>query len=205
MKTGEIDLDYIRTHKMCQDHAEHWFCAIRHRFAFCMYPNPLMFMEAFRMLLVRGAKGIYLRPGAANCIAQDETTSLKVGYTSSDRMQMLIQTETKETVETELVLEDNLNQEVVNRDIAMRSHNCNFTNCTICSVAISYIAGYYVYIISKSITCLQCKLALKHSPMDPCSNDALIRFKDYCPDDEEKGLQVPSGSLCKLLFHCDNP
>merc|ERR1711923_631227 len=100
-----------------------------------MYPNPLMFMEAFRMLLVHGAKGIYLRAGAANCIAQDETTSLKVAYTSSDRMQMLIQTENKETVETELVLEDNLNQEVLNRDIAMRSHHCNFTNCTICSVA----------------------------------------------------------------------
>ena len=39
--------------------------------------------------------------------------------------------------------------------------------------------------------------------MDPCTNNALIRFKDYCPDDEEKGLQVPSGSLCKLLFQCE--
>merc|ERR1711952_203485 len=25
MKNGQINLDYIRTHKMCQDHLEHWF------------------------------------------------------------------------------------------------------------------------------------------------------------------------------------
>ena len=58
-------------------------------------------------------------------------------------------------------------------------------------------------IIEKSITCLQCKLSLNHSTADPCENDALIRFKDYCPDDPDKGFKVPSGSLCKLLFHCE--
>ena len=70
----------------------------------------MMFRDAFRMLLVHGGKGIILRPGAANCIAQDETTSLKVAVTASDQMQMIVQCENKETVETEIVLQEYLNQ-----------------------------------------------------------------------------------------------
>ena len=72
-----------------------------------------MFMNAFRLLLVHGGKGIVLRPGAANCVAQDETIQLKVAPTSSDRMQIMIQKENENTVETEFVLEDQLNQETV--------------------------------------------------------------------------------------------
>ncbi len=43
--------------------------------------------------------------------------------------------------------------------------------------------------------------ALKHSQEDPCAERSLILMKNYFMDG--RGLQYPSGSLCKLLFHAE--
>ena len=74
--------------------------------------------------------------------------------------------------------------------------------CKICSAAICYIAGFYVFKFEKLSTCLECRSALVSSESDPCPNRTLIKFKNYSAE-EGKGLKYPSGSLCKLLYLCE--
>ena len=201
METGELKMNYIRMFKLCQDHLEHFFGSIRQRNGFSMYPTPQEFRYAFRLLLLHRAKGI-IHSSDKNCIAQDETIQLTVANIQPGQMQVLVRREDDETIQTQFVL-DEVNEEVIRRESVMQSHQCNFVDCRFCSSAIAYIAGYYVYILQKQILCHLCRVSLAHSIVDPCTNDALIRFKDYCPYDPEKGLQVPSGSLCSLLFICE--
>ena len=203
MENGELKMFYLRMNKLCQDHLEHYFASIRQRNGFSMYPTPQQFRFAFRLLLCHVGKGI-IHSRNANCIAQDETTMLTVSNTQPGHMQLLQmrETTTNDTVQTQFVLQE-VGEEVERRVAQLRSHKCNFYDCRFCSSAIAYIAGYYVFTLQKTISCHLCKYALEHSIVDPCPNDSLIRFKDYCPDDPTKGLKVPSGSLCSLLFLCE--
>ena len=71
-----------------------------------------------------------------------------------------------------------------------------------CSAAIAYIAGFYVFKYEKLSKCKECLQALEASDTDPCPNDSLIKFKNYATR-EGTGLKSPSGSLCKLLYLCE--
>ncbi len=82
-------------------------------------------------------------------------------------------------------------------------YGCVAQDCRVCTAAISHIAGYYVFAPCAKVKCLLCKSALFDTKADPCSNLTLISFKDYYPNNTEKGLTVPSASLCRLLFLCE--
>ena len=53
-----------------------------------------------------------------------------------------------------------------------------------------------MYSLQKKIKCEECGNALESSEADQCIDKSLIELKNYA----ENALQVPSGSLCKLLY-----
>jgi hypothetical protein len=108
--------------------------------------------------------------------------------------------ETSDTTSTQFVLDEN-NNDVIEK--AMHDKGCVAKDCQVCGAAIAYIAGNYVHAMQSVVKCVMCKCALIHSEEDPCVDSSLISFKDYCPNVTDKGLMVPSGLLCKLLFLCE--
>jgi len=100
------------------------------------------------------------------------------------------------TVESQLVS----GEDVTNHGQNVHASGCLAEKCNICRAAIGHIAGFYAFALQSLIKCRECRDALLHSEKDPCSDRSLLQFKDYYPDDDDKGLTVPSGSLCRLLF-----
>ncbi len=82
-------------------------------------------------------------------------------------------------------------------------HSCKVKECKVCSAAISYIAGFYAFSLSKRLKCGPCKDALHNSDEDRCPDRSLILMKNYFQDNDEKGLSYPSGSLCQLLYQAE--
>jgi hypothetical protein len=198
MESGEFAMDYLRCHKLQQDHLEHFFGAVRQRNGFSINPTAQQFRFAFRQLLCHAGKNI-VHSATGNCIAQDETVLLQVSnYNSSCRIVATV--ETSDTTSTQFVLDEN-NNAVIEKP--MHDKGCVAKDCLVCGAAIAYIAGYYVRSMQRVVKCVLCKFALIHSEEDPCVDSSLISFKDYCPDETDKGLMVPSGSLCKMLFLCE--
>ncbi len=88
MEDKVLELNYLATYKMSQDHLEIFFNAVRYNFAFCSYyfdkvmtnnsrlrngwsynPTSRQFRLAFRKLLVHAGKHV-LGSASANCVAQ---------------------------------------------------------------------------------------------------------------------------------------
>jgi hypothetical protein len=204
MASGEFKMEYLRCHKLQQDHLERFFSAIRQRNGWSYNPTPLQFMYAFRKLLCHAGKDI-IHSATGNCDAQDETVMLTLSNIQAGRKQFATSGDASEesgdtTAAAQSVLDEN-NNEVSERTVHVKG--CVAQNCDVCASSISYIAGYYVFSLQKAVKCQACRSALVHSEQDQCKNASLIYFKDYRQDTIEKGLKVPSGSLCKLLFLCE--
>jgi hypothetical protein len=198
MESGEFDMEYLRCHKLIQDHLEVFFGAVRQRNGWSINPTAQQFRFAFRQLLCHAGKNI-IHSSTGNCVAQDETVLLNVSnFDASSRIEATV--ETSDSTCTQFVLDENSNAVV---EKPMHEKGCVVQDCKVCGAAIAYIAGYYVRSMKSIVKCGMCKCALFHSDKDPCMNTSLIYFKDYCPNTIEKGLMVPSGSLCKLLFLCE--
>ena len=124
---------------------------------------------------------------SANCSAQDSTKCL--------------------TVSNEPFKQDQESDESVTLPVFAQEHffsACSDPFCSVCKSAITYIAGYFVRSISKSLPCKECETVLHHSVADPCDNKSLIVAKSYNPKLAEEynkvGLVIPSGSVVKLLL-----
>jgi hypothetical protein len=198
MASGEFDMDYLRCHKLIQDHLEVFFAAVRQRNGWSYNPTAQQFRFAFRQLLCHAGKNI-IHSTTGNCVAQDETVLLQVSNFEAG-CRIVATAETTDATCTQFVLDEN-NNNVAEKP--MHDKGCVVQDCQVCGAAIAYIAGYYVRSMQGIIKCLVCKHALFYSHQDPCMDTTLIDFKDYSPNDIDKGLMVPSGSLCKLLFLCE--
>ncbi len=76
-------------------------------------------------------------------------------------------------------------------------------NCDACTVSVTFIAGYYMYILQLLVKCCECKAAVCHSEQDTYSDiTSLTYFKDCHRETTEKELSVPSGSVYQPLFLC---
>lgn len=195
MVAGHLELDYLCTYKLQQDHLEVFFAAVRMRNGWSYNPTPTQFRFAFRKLLLHAGKSI-LSSATGNCLPQDETVLLTVS--KSSKKVVLGRDHAAESV---ISLDEN-NNDILQQQI--HDKGCVVQNCRVCSSAISYISGYYVHTLEKHVKCEDCREALFHSGIDPCEDGSLILFKNYAPDlGPNRGLKYPSGSLCRLLFHCE--
>jgi hypothetical protein len=172
MKNGDLDLEYLCTYKLQQDHLEVFFGAVRMRNGWSYNPTPAQFRYAFRKLLLHAGKSI-MSSSTGNCLPQDETVLLSVS--GSKNMYGRI----NDTTESVVSLDEN-NSDILHRQI--HEKGCIVQHCRVCSSAILYISGYYVQTLEKVVHCEDCRNALFHSPSDPCKNGTLILFKDYAPD-----------------------
>jgi hypothetical protein len=77
MESREFKMDYLRCHKLQQDHLECFFAAVRQRNGWSINPSSQQFRFAFRQLLCHAGKNI-VRSATGNCVAQDETVLLQV-------------------------------------------------------------------------------------------------------------------------------
>jgi hypothetical protein len=199
MRSGEFQIDYLRCHKLQQDHLERFFSAVRQRNGWSYNPTAQQFRFAFRQLLCHAGKNI-IHSTTGNCVAQDETVLLSVSNIDANSTRIVATVESEETTSTQFVLGKN-NNDVVEK--AMHDKGCIAKDCQVRGAAIAYIAGYYVRSMQSIVKCYMCKSALFHSEEDPCMDSTLILFKDYCPNVMDKGLMTLSGLLCKLLFLCE--
>eukprot|EP00094_Tigriopus_californicus_P010316 TCALIF_09951-PA protein Name:"Similar to THAP9 DNA transposase THAP9 (Homo sapiens)" AED:0.28 eAED:0.29 QI:0/0/0/0.75/0/0/4/0/337 len=173
---GTLKLDYLCTYKLQKDHLEQFFGA--------------QFRYAFRKLLIHAGKSI-LSGSTGNCLPQDETVLLSISTRPIDLHQ---------SEQTFLPINESVS-EIQNQPI--HEKGCSIQSCRVCTAAITYIAGYYVYSLEKQIKCKVCRSSLMNSTEDPCENFSLIQFKNYVPKHSGMGLKYPSGSLCRLLYICE--
>ena len=187
MKNGSLPLQHIRTYKLQQDHLECWFSQIRQRNGWSYNPTALQFMFAYRTLLLHNGKTI-LNNGM-NCQPQDETVLLTVSNKALSNAQ--IGTESESVKEHSIL--DETDKQVLERTI---HDGCVIQDCNVCRASLAYIAGFYVHSLQKKIKCEECSNALESSEEDQCTDKSLIVIKNYT----ENALEIPSGSLCKLLY-----
>ena len=194
-----LDLDFLCSYKLCQDFLEIFFNSIRIRNGWSLNPTADQFRTAYRQLLVHAGKSI-LASAMANCNAQDETSVLMISWNS------FCSTDTYNKYETEVSIEfvlEPTEQEQDKFDSIMNAHGCKVDNCVFCMGSLCYIAGYLPFSLLKVIKCAECIAAMRNSPEDPCPKKSLILLKNYIEEEDSenlKGLFVPSGSLCKVIF-----
>ena len=202
MSNGEFKLNYLRCHKIQQDHLERFFSAIRQRNGWNFNPTPQAFRYSLRQLMCHAGKNI-IHSATGNCLQQDETVLLSVAnfeVAAKLTSPLEIGDPDDAATATRSVLDEE-NNNVAKMDF--HDGGCIPKNCRVCAAAVTYIAGYYVHALATRIKCSICKAALSHSEYDPCCDASLIYFKDYRPDTTEIGLKIPSGSLCNILFTCE--
>ena len=203
-----LPLKFLCTYKLCQDFLEIFFNKIRSSNGWSFNPTCSQFRYAYRKMVVHVGKSI-LASAMANCKAQDETSVLMIATSNNFcGYEKHIVPDDPEAIEN--IISANFANEQDERTFnsVMREHECRVTNCVFCQGALAYIAGYLPFSILKSIKCNECVSALRDSPEDPCPKKSLILLKNYVPiedivagiDNCPKGLFVPSGSLCDLIF-----
>ena len=193
MQSGNLDLEYLCTYKLTQDHLEHFFSAIRLRGGWRTNPSPLEFRFAFRKLLYGAGKSVLANLNG-NCTPQDNTTMLCAS--ANERIAHVSMSDAEKSHD---LSEDDL----PDPDIQMCDTGCLVNDCRYCSGTISYIAGFFVYSLEKKLKCKECIYALQDVPDDICYDRSLIYAKNYVHDVPGRGLKFPSGSLCRLLLHCE--
>ena len=194
MVRNEIKLDYLCCHKLIQDHLEIFFSLIRAKGGWCHNPNPLQFMYNYRALLAHAGKSI-LNITTGNCMSQDDTVLLTVSNKAAERVRIMPGNDDSSNA-TSNILDETI-PDVDNQEIHGR---CVINACKGCKAAIAYIAGFYTFSIGKILKCEECKDALVDNIEDPCTDSSLILAQQW---EDTNGLQVPSGSLCKLLTLCE--
>ena len=160
-----------------------WFGQIRQRNGWSYNPTALQFRYAYRALLLHGGRAILNFNG--NCKPQDETVILTLSNKAIEKAH-------NNGTSAKNVL-DETDGTVSEKPI---HEGCIILDCIVCRASLAYIAGFYVYSLQKKITCEDCRSALESSDEDPCSDDSLIQLKNF----KEGALQVPSASMCKLLY-----
>ena len=200
-----LKMKYLCTSKTQQDHLETHFSAIRTRLGSGRNPLASGVRYSLRSLLTHAGKYISVMTG--NCEVQEEVL-LDVSNIIRSRVDFLSNSDDELDRMLARVRDDHSycqwdNEEVQKKSTVMHHRSyCIVDQCKICSAAIAYIAGFYVFAFGKMSTCQVCNKALESSDDDPCPNDSLIKFKNYT-EKEGKGLKTPSGSLCKLLYLCE--
>ena len=192
MKNGSLPLQFLRFHKLQQDHLETWFSQIRQRNGWSYNPTALQFRFAYRTLLLHNGKTI-LRNGrplsnGTNCIPQDETFLLTVSKKALFNARIMSESNDR----PENVLNET-DETVIDKTI---HEGCVIQDCVVCRASLAYIAGFYVRSLQKKIMCEECVGALESSDEDKCPDTSLIQLKNVY----EGHLHVPSGSLCRLLY-----
>ena len=202
MELKTLDLAFLCSYKLCQDFLEIFFNAIRSRNGWAYNPTSRQYRYAYRQLVVH-AGGTILASAMANCQPQDETSVLMISWNNFCSNTFVV-AETTDTVEYTLVPTD---EEQDKFDSIMNEHGCKVDNCVFCMGALCYIAGYLPFSLLKVIKCTECIAALRDTTIDPCPKKSLILLKNYVKQEDydietktPKGLFVPSGSLCRLIF-----
>ena len=164
----------------------------------CYNPTSLQFRWALRKLLCHAGTGIIHSP-SANCIRQDETVLMQISNLQSSRLQIISTVEREESTETHLILD--LDEEYANDEMPLHSNGCNPQDCRLCTPSLSYIAGYFVKKLQRTVKCSLCRDVLSDSQSDPCTDRTLIYVKNYVSS--KHGLNIPSGSMCRLILLCE--
>ena len=201
-----LKMKWICTAKAQQDHLETYFSALRaNKNGSCRNPTASQCRYSVRSMLMHAGKYIAVMTG--NCEVQEEVL-LNVSNTIRSRVDFLSNSDEELDRMLAQVRQDHSysqweDDEVQKKNTVMHHRSsCIVDECKVCSAAIAYIAGFYVFKFEKLSKCIVCRKALESSEMDPCPNNSLIKFKNYTTK-EGAGLKTPSGSLCKLLYLCE--
>ena len=202
----ELKLDFLCSYKLCQDFLEIFFNAIRIRNGWSINPTANQFRWAYRQLMVHAGSSI-LASTMANCQPQDETSMLMISMDSFCGNDTHTKIETPTNVEFILEPTEQEQAKFDKKFDSIMRHGCKVDNCVFCMGALCYIAGYLPFSLLKVIKCTECIAALRDTEIDPCPKKSLILLKNYIKEEDyepdtniQKGLFVPSGSLCKLIF-----
>ncbi len=197
MNTNDFKLSYLSTYKFSQDHLELWFNAVRQRNGWSYNPSAHQFRCGFRMLLMHAGKNV-IASTYGNCVAQDDTAVLSVSCTQPISSYISPHEEEVPIIEEE-------REELSNEEAHLSGCNLGHQDCVVCKAALSYIAGFITCAVGKALKCVSCKSAISHSEFDPCLEESLIHFKNFVLTDftNSRGLTFLSGSLCRLLIHCE--
>ncbi len=147
-------LKYILTYKMSQDHLELFFGAVRASGGWNNNPTAMQFRSAYKQLLMRHN----ITGGRGNCVPQDDTEMLSNVEDESNSK--------SSTIEIKDVMIARRYDLALRPEPAATDHDyCDVPNVMELSEfktsAISYIAGYVVRMVERTIHCLKCLAALK--------------------------------------------
>ena len=78
---------------------------------------------------------------------------------------------------------------------------------------LAYMAGSFVFSVSKHIQCESCQQVIHSNPLDPCPHRSLILLKSYNEESaldydnlevaEKSGLVIPSGTVVSIIQEAD--
>ena len=209
MSINTLPLNFLCTYKLCQDFLEIFFNAVRSCNGWSFNPTCRQFRNAYKKLVVHAGSSV-LASAMANCKAQDETSVLMLTRSNNFcQYQKPIVPDDPNAIENIISANFESPGDEQTFNIVMREHQCKVTNCVFCQGALAYIAGFLPFSLLKFIKCNECVSALRDNSEDPCPKKSLILLKNYVPfeevfrtgvDNTPKGLFVPSGSLCALIF-----
>lgn len=138
-----VKLKFLLTYKLCQDHLEMYFSAIRSRGGFSNNPTAYHFENAYKRQLIHSE---IASSDSANCLAQDNTSILNVtGKNQSESVTMDLLHEYEEFSDVE-------------EDPFIYNYK-NVLNCSyMCDVG--YIAGFVSRKLIKILSCNECASVL---------------------------------------------
>ena len=170
------------------------------------------FRYAMRQLVTHAGKAI-LTSACSNCVPQDETQILMIKNFHKSKTEDTIDENTYD-------MDGNLTERNLDR-IQLKTHGCVVNECRFCSNSFIYIAGFFAFSLKNMIKCEECLEALRDSKLDPCKDKSFLLLKNYSNSTHDwnikstehlkitlkkntsvppKGLFIPSGSLCSLIF-----
>ncbi|KAJ3641435.1 hypothetical protein Zmor_027942 [Zophobas morio] len=173
---NHCNIKYLYTYKLSQDHLEMFFSNIRARGGFTNNPTAIQFEAAYKKILIHTELS---SSEAANCLALDETSILKVVSTNKSHYSL------------DLISYDCEDDEELNVSLPQYMEKYIFD-------VVQYIAGFIVKKLKKTLKCDVCLSAL----ITERSNSSLLNRKN------RGGLIHPSHEVIKLcriaetIFRC---
>ena len=197
MANRSLNLNYLLTYKMSQDHIELFFGAVRLRNGCAFNPTSRQFRTAFRRLLLHAGRSVIATNG--NCEALDSTSIISLPWrTAAATSDLTDSTSTCTDMSVEVDYE------------MPHASGCFVKHCEVCSNMVTYISGFLARALAAKLPCANCSAALFHSAIDPCPARLLISLKNYRMQDmstytaESQGLAFPSGSLVRVVLEAES-
>ena len=194
---GDTTLKYLLTYKLSQDHLELFFAAVRSSCGSNNNPTARQYSAAYKRLLMRHE----VQAVTGNCKALDNTHILFVTSNTVPRKNE----RDLDTYDVSLVRQYDL---VPRKPLAVHHDYADLCNGHTLSVfkefIAAYIAGYVVRMVTRSLACKACTVALTDATEchSECMNYGKLHFFDW---KNKGGLTMPSLStirVCESTERC---